>query len=207
MIEWKDLETDEGLMARFKKEFDACGSDKATHHYHRVYQHFLLPFHYLGREPAHLLEFGISNFPKEFERHSGSLFAWSRLYPKCKILGVDRDPDRMFFEANIATLLADQMDTGSLDMLPRMIATQDVIIDDASHAFRESVRTLEALYPKLRNGGTYFIEDVAKKDNGWQQTVADWEGYLPRYLPHALIVDAWPENPNDVDSVIVCIRK
>lgn len=198
MIPWHALTVDEARMARLKKAFDGCGSDKATHHYERVYQHFL------SRTPEYLLEFGISNFTKEFERRSGSLFAWSELYPNCKILGVDRDPDRMFAEGNIRTVLADQENADSLEALSHTISP-DVIIDDASHVFENSIRTFNALFPKLKPGGVYLIEDVAKKPNGWQQTVADWEAWGP--ISRDAIVDAWPENPNDVDSVIVCIRK
>jgi hypothetical protein len=47
-------------------------------------------------------------------------------------------------------------------------APLDVIIDDASHVYRNTRRTFEIAFPLLRPGGTYVIEDW-----GW----AHWPGH------------------------------
>lgn len=36
----------------------------------------------------------------------------------------------------------------------------DFIIDDASHILEEQVQSLKSLYAFLKNGGSYYIEDV-----------------------------------------------
>jgi len=38
-------------------------------------------------------------------------------------------------------------------------AALDVVIDDASHLYTPSLATFEVLFPRLRPGGLYFLED------------------------------------------------
>jgi predicted O-methyltransferase YrrM len=44
----------------------------------------------------------------------------------------------------------------------------DLVIDDASHLYEESAASFEALFPRMRPGGLYLIEDWR-----WQQQMAD----------------------------------
>ena len=38
----------------------------------------------------------------------------------------------------------------------------DIIIDDGSHYYRNQLKTFSNLYPKLKTGGIYIVEDVKK---------------------------------------------
>jgi hypothetical protein len=206
MIPWNDFIVDSDLMSKIKAAFDRSGSDKSVHHYERVYQHFLSELPQVKR----ILEFGISNYPHESERNCGSLFAWSSLYPNSVIYGADSIKDRIFWRENIHTFVVDQASGFELRRFndDKLAGKEfEIIVDDASHVFAHSRQTFETLLNRVSLDGCYFVEDVAKQANGWQQTVADWDEYLRAGGRHYYIVDAWPENPADVDSVMVCICK
>lgn len=203
MTPWTQLPPKPAFQAQLKAAFERVASDKPAHSYERVYAS-LLP-----ERPIHaILEIGISNYGGEVERGCGSLFAWHSLYPNCAIYGGDHKEDRMISTGRIQTHLIDQNSQQSLDEFAQWLGDTefDVIIDDASHVFTASRRTLACLLPKLAPGGMYFVEDVARNRNAnnWQQTVEDWWGYLAG-TEHQ-IIDARPEFPGDVDSVMICLR-
>jgi predicted O-methyltransferase YrrM len=66
------------------------------------------------------------------------------------------------------------MDQGDRQELTRVLdedfhgADLDLVIDDASHLYAESRASFEVLYPRLRPGGVYVLEDW-----WWQHLVAD----------------------------------
>lgn len=205
MIPWNDFIVDSVSQSRIKAAFDNCGSDKSVHHYERVYQHFLADLPPVKR----LLEFGISNYAGESERECGSLFAWTQLYPGSVVYGADIKEDRIFWRENIQTFVVDQASQAELKRFNDRLEEREfeIIVDDASHIFANSRQTFETLFNRVAKDGCYFVEDVAKKANGWQQTVEQWENYLRVGGRHYYIVDAWPENSADVDSVVVCVCK
>ncbi len=197
MKKWTDFSIDPYKMLKIQTVFHSVGSDKTCHNYERVYQHFLPDF------AGHVLELGLANY----SNGSNSIRAWPKLFPGCLTYGADWNTDRMVIEENIKTFLVDQGSPASLDDFITILGDTlfDVIVDDASHNFLNSCRTFVRLLPKLKSPGVYFVEDVARKENGWQQTVADWDNILPPFC--SAIVDARPEIAGDVDSVMVCIWK
>ncbi len=204
MIPWTQLPPNPPFQSELKAAFERVASDKTAHSYERVYSR-LLP----KRPIRSILEIGISNYGGEVDRGCGSLFAWRAIYPDCEIYGGDREQDRMISGPGIRTHLVDQNSQESLDEFAAWLGDMrfDIIIDDASHTSGGSRRTLEALYSKLAPNGIYFVEDVARirSANNWQQTVEDWEDYLSHAAIANQIVDARPEVPDDVDSVMVCL--
>lgn len=68
-------------------------------------------------------------------------------------------------------------DQGDAQRLRQLIRDEfdgplDVVIDDASHYYGLTKRSFETLFPELRSGGLYFIEDWA-----W----AHWPEHWPRF--------------------------
>jgi len=49
----------------------------------------------------------------------------------------------------------------------------DVVVDDASHLYRLTVASFDALFQHLRSGGLYFIEDVAPGDEHERAEIND----------------------------------
>jgi len=105
-------------------------------------------------------------------RHGGSaIFFWNLLKPE-KLLCIELDQSAEQFDAYIERqgltdriytyYETDQQDKPKL----RKIVTDcfgeaalDVVIDDASHLYTPSLATFEELFPRLRPGGLYFLED------------------------------------------------
>lgn len=114
----------------------------------------------------------------------GSIAFWYELLRPRKHVGLDyaRRGDSAYFRryvearglvGNIATYWGvDQRDSAQL----RAIAARefsgplDLVIDDASHRYAATKASFAALFPLLRPGGLYIIEDWA-----W----AHWRGFLP----------------------------
>lgn len=89
----------------------------------------------------------------------GSLQVWkSYLGPKSMIYGVDYHGDLFYEEDQIKHFLADQGNRASLEAIP--VKELDVLIDDGSHMNSHQINTFEVLFPRIKSGGLYIIEDV-----------------------------------------------
>lgn len=97
-----------------------------------------------------------------------SLRSWRTLFPHATIVGLDVDSKAVDWvvQQNLTRVIArvvnsskplsDEEWEGRLG-LPRSF---DVIVDDGDHSWGSQQRTLLALWPRLRVGGVYFMEDV-----------------------------------------------
>jgi 23S rRNA U2552 (ribose-2'-O)-methylase RlmE/FtsJ len=118
-----------------------------------VYECEMAPFISAGR-PISLLEIGVQN--------GGSLQIWKEYLPVgSRIVGIDINPDcaQLKFDAHIELHVADGTDKGELD---RVLGdnTFDVIIDDGSHRSDHIISTYRALFPRLKGGGKFVVEDL-----------------------------------------------
>lgn len=95
-----------------------------------------------------------------------SMKMWASYFPNAKIVGLDINPAEFLNTDRIRTFQVDQGDRKSLkaflDKVPDLF---DFIIDDGSHRADHQQITLEALFPRLKPGGIYFIEDL--NDHGF----------------------------------------
>ena len=71
----------------------------------------------------------------------------------------------------------DQGDPASLARLARDTEPYDVIIDDGSHKMSHQVNSLRALWPAVRPGGAYVLEDLSTSfvDNYIDSLPTAWE--------------------------------
>jgi hypothetical protein len=125
------------------------------HRYGRTYSNLFWKMKY---RPMKLLEIGIGG---ENRRLGGqSLNAWQAFFPFGRIVACDiRNKHRL---ATPRTLIY-QLDQSSKEQLASLVQKEgefDIIIDDGSHLNAHQVFTFENLYPALRRGGIYVIEDV-----------------------------------------------
>lgn len=130
-----------------------CGASKAEHTYMPHYEKLL--GHYVDM-PLNILEIGVCN--------GGSIKTWMELFPRGMIYGVDvkndtRWPSNAYApEEPVRIDLCDQSDPRLVTLYPP--ESLDVVIDDGSHAFSDQTRARESLWPALKPGGFYFIEDI-----------------------------------------------
>jgi len=127
-------------------------SHKLIHYlfiYDRVFKNILS----VGK-PIKLLEIGVQN--------GGSLEIWKKYLPAgSEIHGVDINEKckDLKFENSINFHLGSATDKDFMEESFKDIVF-DVILDDGSHKCSDVITTFEMMYPKLKNGGIYIIEDL-----------------------------------------------
>jgi cephalosporin hydroxylase len=128
-------------------------------HYFEIYdRHFS---RYRGK-PVTVVEFGVS--------HGGSLQMWKHYFGrKARIIGIDIDPQcAAFAEKRVEVIIGDQEDRKFLRELRDRVGPIDIVIEDGGHTMRQQINTFEVLWPAVRNGGVYLVEDLH---------TSYWKGY------------------------------
>ena len=118
-----------------------------------IYESELASFVAAG-QPISLLEIGVQN--------GGSLQVWRKYLPAgSRIVGIDINPDcaRLQLDENTSLHIADGTDQAVLDSVLGDL-TFDIIIDDGSHRSDHVISTYKALFPRVRGGGKFIIEDL-----------------------------------------------
>jgi len=130
------------------------GTDKSSagHGYTAFYEQYLGP---LRDGPITLLELGVWE--------GASLRLWRDYLSHARIIGVDKY-DRDIHIDGVEIVIAEQDDRSIA-----RLGSFDVIVDDASHLSSKTIRSFHHLFPRLRPGGLYVIEDL--------QTSYDTEHY------------------------------
>ncbi len=142
----------EGMLQSLNEIGLKYGTDKASshHNYLSFYDTFLAS---LRDQPITLLEIGVFK--------GASLNTWSEYFPNAKIIGVDIQLSCKQLETDrIKIELADQSNLEHLAQLAITHGPFDLIIEDGSHMWEHQITTLRSLFPFLKNGGHYIVEDL-----------------------------------------------
>lgn len=149
--------------------FNKYGSDKDLNGYSALY-HTL--FFKQRNDKLNMLEIGIGTMipgmPSSMVGYSqpnykpgGSLRAWRDYFINGRIIGVDIQPDTQFTDDRIETYLCNSTNAGHVKQLMDNLNIEfDIIIDDGCHVGESQVNTLRNMYPYLKQGGIYIIEDI-----------------------------------------------
>ncbi|GGP51699.1 class I SAM-dependent methyltransferase [Saccharothrix coeruleofusca] len=121
----------------------------------------------LRDEPVRVLEIGIGGF-QGAESGGGSLNMWRRYFARGLVFGVDLFDKSPLDRPRVTTLRGDQNDPATLTEIARRHGPFDVVIDDGSHVNEHILTSFAALFPHVRTGGLYVIEDL-------------WTSYLSGY--------------------------
>jgi hypothetical protein len=124
-------------------------TDKDSHHNYGPFYTGLLADRKMDVKT--ILELGIDR--------GGSLKAFRDFFPNAVVVGFDINPATMVHgEKRIRTYCGNVRDKRWL----RELATveYDFIVDDASHIPIDIFHALKGLWPALRRGGYYFVEDL-----------------------------------------------
>ena len=144
-------------------------------YYHGYLGHFEARFGHLRHEPITFLEigtwrgYGVRTFREYFD------------HPDAKIVGIDHKPewtpgpdDRITIE------IGKQEDVRFQDDFGRRHGPFDVVIDDGGHQPHQHLASLHALWPHVKPGGWFVIEDLHSLFNPcWnptmqERTILDW---------------------------------
>ena len=137
----------------------------------------------LKNKELKILEVGILN---------GGFLMWlADYFKKAEIIGVDitmpKNKDEILkYSDRISIDSVDQRDESSLKNIGKIYGFFDIIIDDGCHQRAETAKTFDNLWPFLKLGGIYIIEDFIA--GYWQQ---------PIYTGIERVVTAIMETKND----------
>jgi hypothetical protein len=137
-----------------KHQSDKVNAQGSTshHNYNAFYDSVLPP--YRDRATA-ILELGVL--------HGCSLRAWREYFVNATIYGIDNDSSRLNGITDRERIILFHADTTNRDAFLELTARLplfDFICDDCSHIFSEQLFALAVLWPKLKPGGIYIVEDI-----------------------------------------------
>jgi hypothetical protein len=159
-------------MNRLTEIANRIGTDKGTmdygHHYTVLYHELLDE---LSKKHVKMLEIGVADprFP------GASLEMWNEYFPDIELIGYDINKDAKKFEKeNVSVFIGDQNNPLHLEKCIETYGGDfDIIVDDGSHYGEHIVTSFKTLYPYLKEGGYYIIEDLHAAQMDEQKMMAD----------------------------------
>ena len=123
---------------------------KWVHYFDIYHRHFR---RYRHRKVT-VVEFGVFQ--------GGSLQMWKKYFGKrARIIGVDVLPEcKQLEESQIEIFIGDQEDREFLRRLAAEVGPIDVLIEDGGHHMGQQIATFQELFPAIRDGGVYLVEDL-----------------------------------------------
>jgi hypothetical protein len=141
------------------------GTDKSSRH-HDYLNFYEQQFARRRQEPLTLLEVGVFN--------GASVRTWREYFPNAKIVGADIEPMAKRWRGERIEI--EYMDQSNLEDLNRVAIKHgpfDIVIEDGSHLWEHQITTLKTLYPHVRPGGLYVVEDL---QTNFGEMQADYRG-------------------------------
>jgi hypothetical protein len=181
------------------KLFEKYKLDKLRHKYHNLYWDLLNDKKEIYKN---ILEIGIGTidetkpsnmfaYKNELEQDytfGNSLRAWRDYFTNANIYGIDVDENTMFEENRIKTYCSSSMDKYTMDNILSKLPQFDMVVDDGLHTMEANLETLKIVFPYLKNGGIYVIEDVNQ--------YGDW------YIEKLLVDDRFMNTIGDCDYTV-----
>ncbi|WP_034922773.1 methyltransferase [Gillisia sp. CAL575] len=127
--------------------------------YHFYTPHYQKHFKKFKFKKIKLLEIGVGGYENPY-LGGNSLRMWKSYFPFAKIFSFDIYDKSFLQENRIKILQGSQVDEIFLEELIQEVREPTIIIDDGSHMNDHVIKTFEILFPKLKLGGIYVIEDT-----------------------------------------------
>lgn len=120
-------------------------------HYFEIYEKYFEK--YRGKS-VNILEIGIS--------HGGSIELWHKYFGEgLSLFSVDINEEcKKFEDSKTKVFIGSQDDPVFLQNLIKELPDLDIIIDDGGHTMSQQIVSFEYLYPKVKEGGIYMVEDT-----------------------------------------------
>jgi len=138
------------------------GTDKVNiHHYEEMYEHKFAP---IRHKPLKMLEIGLGC--GQAYGPGASYFTWLSYFSHVDLYFIEYNGDCAHTWSNSTSqahiYIGDQSDPVFLNQFISDTGGEfDVIIDDGGHTMDQQRTSLEVLWKAVRDGGMYFVEDLA----------------------------------------------
>ena len=133
------------------------------HRYTQHYQKHFSPFQY---KKINLLEIGVGGYKSPIVG-GNSLRMWKSFFLFSNIFSLDIYDKSQLQEKRIRIFKGSQTDKKLLDTICKEVNGFDIIIDDGSHINNHVITAFKHLFPRLKKGGIYVIEDT--QTSYWEQ--------------------------------------
>lgn len=102
------------------------------------------------RSNVSVLEIGVE--------YGHSIAMWQEYFINSKVYGIDIKQNKLEFEIDNFIL----GDATSPEVIKKNFARNkfDYVVDDGSHTIADQIASFDLIFPKMKKGGKYFIEDV-----------------------------------------------
>lgn len=94
-----------------------------------------------------------------------SLRMWKRYFPFAQIYAMDIFDKSFFQEKRVRIFQGSQVDKVFLENMLQETGELDIIVDDGSHVNEHVIESFKILFPKLKQGGIYVVEDTQTSYN------------------------------------------
>jgi len=144
------------------------GTDKIGGHFYTP--HYMTHLKRFKFKKINLLEIGVGGHENPLSGGQ-SLRMWKKYFPFGRIFSLDIYDKSSLQENRIKIFKGSQVDKDFLNEVSDYIGELDIIIDDGSHINEHVIETFNILFPKLKVGGIYIIEDT--QTSYWQDFGGD----------------------------------
>lgn len=116
-----------------------------THCYLDTYEKYLFE---LKDKEFTLLELGVAG--------GASIKTWKEYFTKAKVYGIDNNPTC----TGEGIFIGDATDEIFMSRVLEQIGEVNVLIEDSSHIGWDMIKIFEFMFPKIKSGGYFFLEDT-----------------------------------------------
>jgi len=132
------------------------GTDKfGVHDYTPVYEALMAA---RRRKAVALLEIGVGGY--EGTLGGESLLMWEAYFRRGRIYAIDIHDKTKLSRGRLKVFKCSQTDRQRLTGLGNEIGPFDFVIDGGSHLTRDQIESFRILWPFVKDGGVYIVEDV-----------------------------------------------
>lgn len=144
--------------------------DKGTlHSYIEIYEKYMEK-----KDSISILEIGVQK--------GHSIRMWQDYFTNSQVYGLDITLDNVIFDKLDNVFICDATDKSSVDWI-LSDKKFDYVVDDGSHLIEHQIKSFDIIWPRIKIGGRYFIEDV----NGDEAIKAISDHFVDLGLNYTLI--------------------
>jgi hypothetical protein len=134
--------------------------NRGAHNFMELYSQIFAPYR---QTATTMFEIGVNR--------GGSLRGWHEYFKNAKIYGCDIRQRGSVSGCDRATLIQlDQSNNDALLAFANQYGPFDIGIDDGSHVWSHQILTFETLWPFIKPGGLYVVEDTCTSYSAWINT-------------------------------------